>query len=60
MAKLALYKCPVCGLHYVDKQVALRCEDYCNKNQGCSLDITLLSEERSRAAVKPSNIEPKT
>jgi len=39
------YKCPVCGLHYHDKELAVKCEAFCKKFHGCSLEITQQSVE---------------
>lgn len=43
-----LYQCPECGLHYKDEAVAKQCEAYCKAHNGCSLEITKLSVERSK------------
>ena len=47
-AKPKLYQCPECGLHYASRAVAKKCEAYCKKHNGCSLEITKLSVERSK------------
>ena len=47
MSDKVLYQCPVCGLHYESEEVAKECEAYCTQHNGCSLDITKLSVERS-------------
>ena len=33
------YKCEACGFAYKNIKIAKKCEDYCNKHHGCSLDI---------------------
>ena len=43
------YECPVCHLHYEDDKIAKQCAEYCQKNNGCSLEITKLSIERMNA-----------
>lgn len=35
-----LHKCPECGLHYVDKVQAEKCEAWCKEHHSCNLDIT--------------------
>ncbi len=51
MEEKKLYKCPECGLHYEDEQLAKQCEAFCKENNGCSLEITAHSVER-RASEK--------
>lgn len=38
--KKALYQCGECGFHYETGDLAEKCEDYCKKHKGCSLEIT--------------------
>ena len=35
-----LYLCDACGFRYKDPEIAQQCEDYCNKHQSCSREIT--------------------
>ena len=49
MADKKIFRCPVCGLHYKDKAIAKRCEAYCKKHNGCSLEITKFSIERNKS-----------
>lgn len=35
-----LYACEVCGFIYKEKLWAEKCQDYCTKNNACSLEIT--------------------
>ncbi len=35
-----LYLCDACGFRYKDAKIAQQCEDYCNKHQSCSREIT--------------------
>ena len=35
-----LYLCEACGFEYKDTLKAQQCEDYCNKHQSCSTEIT--------------------
>ncbi len=55
MADKVLYRCPECGLHYEDEQIAKQCEAYCKEHQGCSMEITKLSVERSKASGNPQS-----
>ena len=34
------YKCESCGFNYKTKELADKCEAYCNKYHSCSLEIT--------------------
>jgi predicted ATP-dependent serine protease len=53
MADEMLYKCPECGLHYVDENIAKQCETYCKEYNSCSLEITKQSIERNKATENP-------
>lgn len=55
MADKVLYQCPGCGLHYEDEQIAKQCEAYCKQYNGCSLEITKLSVERSGTVENPQS-----
>lgn len=33
------YRCGACGLLYVDKETAERCEAWCTEHKSCNLDI---------------------
>ena len=33
------YICEACGYRYKEREVAERCEDWCNKNHSCNLEI---------------------
>ncbi len=35
-----IFACDVCGLGYLDKDTAEKCEDWCNKTNTCSIEIT--------------------
>ncbi len=35
----ALYQCEECGLKYVEKEIAEKCEAWCNEHKSCNLDI---------------------
>lgn len=39
------YKCPECGLHYTEKEIAVKCESWCREHKSCNLDITKSSIE---------------
>jgi uncharacterized C2H2 Zn-finger protein len=45
-----VFKCEKCGWLYRDKNIAEKCESYCQKNQACNLEIT-------RHAIKLNNPE---
>ena len=38
--KNKLWICDVCNFAYKEKKWAQKCEDFCNKNRQCSLEIT--------------------
>ena len=38
--KTRIYICEACGFGYKEKQLAQKCEDFCKKNNSCSLEIT--------------------
>lgn len=43
------FRCPECGMHYRDRKIAKRCEDFCRSHQACSLEIAKLSIEAGAA-----------
>lgn len=45
MSEEQIFQCPVCGLHYRDKDVAAECEAFCKANNACSIEITQKSIE---------------
>jgi hypothetical protein len=53
--EIEIYQCPECGLHYEDKQIAKQCEAFCKEYNGCSLEITKLSVERSSFSENPQS-----
>ena len=53
MTDKVLYQCPECGLRYQDEEIAKQCEAYCKEYNGCSLEITKHSVERSKASENP-------
>ena len=50
MIEKKLFQCSVCGLHYETEETAKKCEAYCKEHNGCSLDITKLSMERTKSS----------
>ncbi len=48
MSSEDFFQCPECGLHYLDQQMAKKCETFCREFQGCNLDITQHSIERKK------------
>ncbi len=49
MNKPELYRCPECGLHYEDQEIANQCETFCKEFNACSLEITKHSLESQKA-----------
>jgi predicted ATP-dependent serine protease len=37
--KLKLYKCPECGLEYLEKKWQDKCQAWCAKHKSCNLEI---------------------
>jgi hypothetical protein len=37
---IVYYQCEACNMFYKEKELAQKCEDYCNKYHSCSLEIT--------------------
>lgn len=35
-----IYVCGICNFGYSKKELAEKCEDWCNKHKSCSLEIT--------------------
>ncbi len=50
-----LHQCDECGLHYAEKEVALKCEAWCKEHKSCNLEITSHAvqngEERLQEAI---------
>lgn len=34
------FSCSECGLSYIKKDLAIKCEDWCKKHNSCNLEIT--------------------
>jgi hypothetical protein len=45
---LKKYECEVCGLIFLEKNWAYNCEQFCKKNNACSLEITSHSIQRKK------------
>lgn len=45
MSEPKTYKCPECGLHYIDEAIMKQCQDWCRTYKSCNLDITKESIE---------------
>ncbi|MFB6203490.1 MAG: hypothetical protein ABEK01_03275 [Candidatus Nanohaloarchaea archaeon] len=41
------FKCEICGMHYGNRDVAERCEEFCRENEGCSTKVAKRSLESS-------------
>lgn len=46
-AEKGAYRCGICGLHYKEIQMALKCEEWCSRNRSCNVEITSKSLEAS-------------
>ena len=42
------YQCDECGLHYISKQWAEKCEKWCKEHHSCNLEITSHAEENKQ------------
>jgi len=47
--RVKYHKCEDCHLHYEDRSLAERCEDWCTRNDSCNLEITRNSLEAQLA-----------
>ena len=43
---LPAYECEACGFHYKSQATAKKCESFCRRHGGCSMEITKGSMER--------------
>ncbi len=43
-----LHQCKKCGLHYKDKKMSQECQEWCEKNGTCSVEITKETEENKK------------
>lgn len=34
------FKCEACDMYYETRELAQKCEDFCDKNKACSTEIT--------------------
>ena len=41
------YICEECGFHYLDRETAERCQNWCSIHNQCSTEITKSSVERT-------------
>ncbi len=41
--------CSVCGLHYVSRDLADKCHEWCSKHDSCNLNIARQSLEAKKA-----------
>ncbi|MEK7516173.1 MAG: hypothetical protein AAB562_01100 [Patescibacteria group bacterium] len=39
------YPCPICGLHYAEKETAEACERWCTEKRSCNTEIIKLALE---------------
>ena len=46
------FVCESCGFHYLDKEIAERCEIFCSTHNSCSPEITKNSIERTKSSVE--------
>lgn len=40
-----VFQCRICGLHYTEKALADRCQEWCSKHDSCNLEIARHSIE---------------
>jgi len=40
-----LHPCPECGMHYLEKEIAKKCEDWCKKYKSCNVELIKLAVE---------------
>lgn len=40
-----VFQCSTCKLHYTDQDLARQCEEFCTRNNACSVEITKHSIE---------------
>lgn len=33
------YQCEACKMYYETREIAQKCEDFCNKNNACNIEI---------------------
>lgn len=45
MEKLKTYKCPECGLSYIDGELEEQCEKWCKEHHTCNVEIMKHSVE---------------
>jgi len=44
-----LYQCSICNLHFTSKEVAKQCDDWCQNNNSCNMEIAGQSIEAIKA-----------
>ena len=37
--KKTYYQCEACKMHYKDKEIAQKCENFCNKYKSCNTEL---------------------
>lgn len=42
---MLIFQCMGCGLHYHDRRIADKCEEFCRENNACSIEIARFSIE---------------
>ncbi len=45
MSEQKLFQCPECALHYIDQEIAKKCEAWCKAYFSCNLEIAQHSVE---------------
>jgi len=46
MAKKEYYKCSICGLYYLDKEIAKKCKSWCSKHNSCNIEVIKYSVKK--------------
>ena len=44
--------CSICGLHYLSKELADKCHDWCSNHNSCNLSIARQSLEAKKARTR--------
>lgn len=50
--KIKRHKCNECGLIYNDKNIAKKCQEWCNEHKSCNLEITKYAINKKEVKIK--------
>ena len=48
MTEIKLFRCPECGLEYMEKEWAEKCAAWCAKHKSCNLEIIKYAVHKGR------------